>query len=112
MANPRQLRLIAESSGKNHQVDAGMLAQLARMDPSLLHPISRGGQETELYQLTIQVRAALADVRTKLINTVRELVKPELPDDVQEVIGPLLERIEALTVSIEEQDRKIEAFLQ
>ena len=48
VANPRQLKLITESSRKNDRVDAEMPARLARVDPKLLRPIRHRGEEAQL----------------------------------------------------------------
>ena len=39
VANPRQVKLITESSRKDDRLDAETLARLARIDPELLRPI-------------------------------------------------------------------------
>ena len=39
VANPRQVKLITESSRKDDRLDAQTLARLARIDPQLLRPI-------------------------------------------------------------------------
>ena len=47
VANSRKLRAIYESDRKNDELDALMLARLARMDPSLLSPIQHRGDEAQ-----------------------------------------------------------------
>lgn len=127
VANPRQLRLITESSRKDDRVDAEMLARLARVDAKLLRPIRHRSEEAQLDLMVIRARAALVEVRTSLINTVRGLTKAagdrlascdadqmgvekaaELPAGIQEAIRPLLEEVEVLTARIRQYDRKIE----
>ena len=39
VANPKQVKLITESSRKDDRLDAQTLARLARIDPQLLRPI-------------------------------------------------------------------------
>jgi transposase len=39
IANPRRVRLIAENDSKTDEVDAELLARLARVDPDLRKPI-------------------------------------------------------------------------
>jgi transposase len=39
VANPRQVKLITESTGKDDRLDAQTLGRLARIDPALLRPI-------------------------------------------------------------------------
>src|ERR1700733_10618206 len=55
VANPRNLRMIADSIRKSDQVDAHMLARLARVDPKLLSPIVHRKQE--IYPDIIQLKA-------------------------------------------------------
>jgi len=75
VANPRQLKLITESSRKNDRVDAEMLARLARVDPRLLRPIRHRGEEAQLDLMRIRARAALVEARTSLVNAVRGFSK-------------------------------------
>src|SRR5450755_3237631 len=48
VANPRQLKLISQSSRKDDRVDAEMLARLARVDPKLLRPIQHRSEQMQL----------------------------------------------------------------
>ena len=75
VANPRQLRLITESSRKDDRVDAQMLARLARVDVKLLRPIRHRGEEAQMDLMVIRARAALVEARTSLINAVRGFTK-------------------------------------
>ena len=128
VANPRQLKLISQSSRKDDRVDAMMLARLARVDPELLRPIQHRSEEAQMDLMAIRVRAALVDMRTKLVNTARGLAKamgerlPKCDADqlgvkqleslssqpLQAVLKPLLQQAEALTVQIKRSDRQIE----
>jgi transposase len=127
VANPRQLKLISESSRKNDRVDAEMLARLARVDPKLLRPIRHRGEEAQMDLMRIRARAALVEARTSLVNAVRGFTKAtgerlascdtdqmgvekmtELPAELQAVLRPLLEQVEALTAGIKKYDREIE----
>jgi len=127
VANARQLHLISRSSRKDDRLDARMLARLARADPQLLRPIAHRGEQAQLDLMTIRVRATLVETRTKLVNTVRGLVKPhglrlpacdagavrkhllsELPEPMQRTLQPLLEQIELLTAQIKDSDARIE----
>src|SRR5580700_11620522 len=76
VANPRKVKLIAQSVKKNDRMDAEQLARLARVDPKLLSPIQHRGPEAQADLAVIRARAALVDVRTELINTARGLAKP------------------------------------
>jgi transposase len=127
VANPRQLKLISTSSRKNDRVDAQMLARLARVDPKLLRPIRHRGEEAQMDLMAIRARAALVEARTSLVNAARGFSKTcgerleacdadqmgtekaaELPKGLQQVLRPLLEQVEALTMAIKECDRKVE----
>ena len=127
VANPRQLKLITQSSRKDDRVDAEMLARLARVDPKLLRPIRHRGEAAQMDLMAIRARAALVEARTSLVNAARGFSKTtgerlagcdadqmgmekasELPKGLQEVLRPLLEQVEALTAAIKECDRKLE----
>jgi transposase len=127
VANPRQLKLISQSSRKDDRVDAEMLARLARVDPKLLRPIQHRSEQMQLDLMAIRVRAALVDVRTTLINSARGQAKAMgerlpacdadnmgvaqlagLPKAVQVLIEPLLQEVEALTVRIKKCGAQIE----
>ena len=127
VANPRQLKLISQSSRKDDRVDAEMLARLARVDPKLLRPIQHRSEQMQLDLMAIRVRAALVDVRTTLINSARGQAKAVgerlpacdadnmgpgqlagLPEAVQVLIKPLLKQAEALTAEIKARDAQIE----
>ena len=127
VANPRQLKLITESSRKSDNVDAETLARLARVDPSLLRPIRHRSERPQMDLMGIRTRAALVQARTSLVNTARGLVKaigerlPKvdaealdferadgLPAALQDVLKPLLVTVEELTEKIKAADREIE----
>ena len=127
VANPRQLKLISQSSRKDDRVDAQMLARLARMDPELLRPIRHRSEQVQLDLMRIRVRAGLVEARTALVNQVRGLAKSMgerlapcdadqmsadklagLPALVREVLEPLAQEAEALTVRIKRSERQIE----
>jgi len=75
VANPRQVKLISESSRKDDRLDAQTLARLARIDPQLLRPIQHRSEVAQTALTVIRVRAALIAVRTSLVNTARGLAK-------------------------------------
>src|SRR4029450_3534447 len=52
-----------------------MLARLARMDPTLLHPIEHGSQEAQQDMLQLKLRDSLVRARVALINAVRFTLK-------------------------------------
>src|SRR5262249_29628862 len=75
VANPRQVKLITESSRKDDRLDAQTLARLARIDPQLLQPIQHRSEKAQTALMVIRVRAALIGVRSSLVNTARGLAK-------------------------------------
>jgi len=48
VANPRQVKLITESSRKDDRLDAQTLARLARIDPQLLRPIQHAAKRPNM----------------------------------------------------------------
>src|SRR5579862_7503781 len=63
VANPKQVKLITESSRKDDRLDAQTLARLARVDPQLLRPIQHRSDKAQAALMVIRVRAALMAVR-------------------------------------------------
>lgn len=55
--------------------DAEMIARLLRADRQLLHPVKLRSAEMQADLAVIRGRAALVEVRTQLVNTVRSLAK-------------------------------------
>ena len=60
---------------KNDRIDAAKLARLGRVDPQLLYPIQHRSTEIREDLLIVRVRDSLVESRTKLISTVRGMVK-------------------------------------
>ena len=126
VANPRKTRAIYQNERKSDRHDAMMLARLARMDPTLLHPVEHGSQEAQQDMLQLKLRDSLVRARVALINAVRftlkslgypvsnpsserfhKLVLSEVPESIGEMIAhnvaalaELTQRIKALDVSI------------
>jgi transposase len=133
VANPRQLKLITESTRKDDKLDARMLAKLARVDVDLLRPIRHRGEQAQMDLTLIRVRAVLVETRTKIVNATRGMVKgfgerlpacdamtmglaraSELPEALQTAFKHLLEEVEALSARIKECDAELDkiAFKQ
>lgn len=72
VANPRKVRLIAESTQKSDSEDARMLA---RLDRKLLFEIHHRNEAAQLDLTVIRARAGLVEARTKLVNSLRGLAK-------------------------------------
>jgi len=126
VANPRKTRAIYQNEMKSDRRDAMMLARLARMDPTLLHPVEHGSQDAQQDMLQLKLRDSLVRARVALINAVRftlkslgypvsnpsserfhKLVLSEVPESIGEMIAhnvaalaELTQRIKALEVSI------------
>jgi transposase len=75
VANPRRVRLIAESDSKNDKLDSQCLARLGRIDPQLLHPIKHRGEDAQRARLLLSSRDGLVRARTLLVNEVRGFAK-------------------------------------
>lgn len=127
VANPRRVRLIAESRNKCDRVDAETLARLARLDPKLLFGIRHRSETAQGDLITIRARAALVESRTRLINAARGLSKSfgerlkkcdaryvneelaaNLPAELKAALDPLLKQIGELSARIEEYDDAIQ----
>jgi transposase len=76
VANARRVKLISESSRKNDDVDAELLARLVRADRQLVSPVKHRGAEAQADLMGVRVRAQLVELRTQTINAARGLVKP------------------------------------
>lgn len=65
VANPRNVRLIGESTRKVDRLDARTLARLARIDPMLLSPVRHRGAEAQADLAVIRARRALVRARRR-----------------------------------------------
>ena len=129
VANSRKLRAIYQSDRKNDELDAQMLARLARVDPQLLSPIQHRGPQAQADLAVLRARDELVGCRTKLIGSVRGTVKAfgtrvrscsaeafhkvaagALPDELKPALEPLLAQIKELTSRIRAYDKHIEAI--
>jgi transposase len=127
VANARQVRVIYESDRKNDKVDARTLARLARIDKDLLHPIRHRSEKTQADLAMLRARDALVQVRTKLMNCARGMVKSvggrlpgasgecfakkvreHIPAAIRDALTPVLDQIEQLAAQLREYDKRIE----
>lgn len=127
VANPRRLRLIYQSTNKTDQLDAQALARLARTDRRLLYPIRHRGAEAQADLSVLRARGVLVEARTKLVNSVRGMLKSfgkrvkkcatgsfaekaaeEVPKAMKPAIDPLLETIKMLSEKIAAYDKTVE----
>lgn len=126
VANPRKLRLIAESDAKHDRADAQLLARLAHVGPALLAPIHTRSAQTQVDLTLIRAREVAVQTRTKIVNAVRGMVKstghrlpasPRLtfarkatevcPKALQPALLPLLRLVQTLTDDIAAFDRLV-----
>jgi transposase len=126
VANPRKLRLIYENEVKRDEVDAEMIARVARMDRKLLSPVVHRGAEAQAAMALIRSRDALVRARTMLVNHTRGTVKStgerlktcsaasfhrlegELPQQLVSALQPVMVVIAELSKWIREIENEIE----
>ena len=127
VGNPRKLRAIWDSNDKSDNRDAKMLARIARFDPELLYPINHRGEQAQVDLELLQARDILVKNRSRIINHVRSSVKSlggrlpkcsaecfhrkadkHLPEELCDILKPLLMIIEQLTTQIKTFDRQVE----
>ncbi len=75
VANVRKVRAIYSNERKCDELDAQMLARIARLDPKLLYSITHRGEKAQADLNIIRSRDSLVVARTKLINHVRGVIK-------------------------------------
>lgn len=126
VANPRKLRLIAESDAKHDRADAQLLARLAHVGPALLAPIQTRSAQTQIDLTLIRAREVAVQTRTKIVNAVRGMVKstghrlpasPTLtfarkateacPKTLEAALLPLIRLIQTITDDIAVYDRLV-----
>ena len=131
VANARKLKGVTQEEVRNDRRDAEQLAQLAHWSPKLLKGIQHRSAERQRDLTVIQARATLVRARTMLINATRGLVKsmgrrlpacsaesfpnqakPLLPGELAELIGPMVDQVQALNQQINKLDRQIEALVE
>jgi transposase len=127
VANPRRVRLIAESDSKSDRFDAEQLARLGRVDPALLSPVAHRGEAAQRARVLLLVRDGFVRARTQMINQARGCAKSlgtRLPSSSAEAfpkrvraavsmdlfpgLAILLGTIEQLTREIRQLDREVE----
>ena len=127
VANAQRMEGRKRRRRKNDRIDAAKLARLGRVDPKSLYPIQHRSTEVREDLLVIRVRDSLVESRTKLISTVRGMVKTlgarvqgcssvsfsgkaadQIPPAVQETLQPLLRLIQTLSEEIKSYEKRIE----
>jgi transposase len=127
VANPRRVQLISASHSKSDQADCELLARLGRVDVSLLAPIEHRGPAAHADLEQLKARDVLVQIRTKLVNHVRSVVKVlgvRLPSTTttafaSKTLGhmptqltPALQPIYQAIVSIEEQIKALDQGIE
>ncbi len=127
VANPRELSFIYRNTRKSDRTDAKKLAEIGRFDPQLLAPIRHRPESAQRDLALIRARAALVSSRTKLVNSLRGVIKSmggrlrkqaskcigtktraEIPEELYDVLSPLLGAIERITELVKIYDAKID----
>ena len=126
VANARKLRFIFGNDKKNDDIDAEMIARVARMDRKLLHPLEHRSEVDAEAMALIRSRDTLVRTRTALVNHVRGTVKSngermrgssasrfhklidEVPSVLAPALAPVMESIESINERIKGLDREIE----
>lgn len=131
IANPRQVRLIAESDRKRDRADAEQLARLGRLDPALLRPIQHRGPQAQQDLALLRARDMLVRTRSALVSHARGAVKAlggrlpacaaasfhrkaegQLPEALHAALQPLLMTIADLTARIRGYDQRVEEITE
>lgn len=129
VANPRKLRAIYQNERKSDELDARMLAKMARVDPSLLYPVEHVSERCQRDLLQIKLRDNLVRQRVDVISAVRFTLKSlgvHLPSPntnyfakrargllgerdagLLAMVEPSLRVIDTMTRQIKELDRRI-----
>jgi transposase len=127
VANARRMEGSKRRRRKNDRIDAIKLARLGRVDPKSLYPIQHRSTEIREDLLVVRVRDSLVESRTRLISTVRGMVKTmgarlagcssvsfsdkaadQIPHEVRETLQPILRMIQTLSEEIKSYEKRIE----
>lgn len=127
VANPAKVPSISRSQRKTDWRDAEHLARLARFDRSLLHEIRHRSEQTQKDLQVVRSRDAAVRARTKLINHIRGTMKAYghvpprcsadafvlrvqqwIPEELKEVLTPIVEATEKVTAVLRGYDKQIE----
>ena len=127
MGDTHRLALITQSLSKDDRTDAQRLAELGLRMPGMLNAVEPCSLAIQCDRAVLKARETLVETRTKLINTVRGVVKsfgeclpassseafvkkasPKVPDELRVALGPLLEVIQHVSDEIRRYDKHIE----
>ena len=126
MADTHNLALITQSMSKSDRRNAATLGELGLRMPQMLHTVNPCSLSTQTDRTVLRARDGAVQARTKLINTVRGMVKSfgerlpactteafakkaggAMPSSLQDTLGPLLLVIQHLSDEIRRYDKKI-----
>jgi transposase len=123
VANARKLRAISANERKCDRRDARILADLGRTHVRLLSPVAVRPEQVRRDLTLVRSRAALVEIRTALVNSVRGLAKSsgvrlpkcsaeslhkqEIPEPLRQVLAPMLASLEQITLNIRLYDKRI-----
>lgn len=129
VANARKLRAIYTNERKSDELDARMLAKIARLDPELLHPVQHGSEQAQHDLLAIKLRDTLVRQRVHIISSIRFSLKSlgirlkspssasfasyarkaleEYPETLP-MIDPALASLDGLNAAIKAYDKQIQ----
>ena len=127
MADTHRLALITQSLSKDDRTDAQRLAELGLRMPEMLNAVEPCSLGIQCDRAVLKARETLVETRTKLINTMRGVVKsfgerlpassseafvkkasPKVPDDLRDALEPLLGVIQHVSDEIRCYDKRIE----
>lgn len=131
LLDPRRLKLIAGTLYKDDKIDAEVLALLGWRVPEMLKVVRLREAKDQKALTLVRSRSALVESRTKLVNTVRGVLKPygirlpkegrssafirfareSLPAEMLTLIAPMLGAIEQLNTAIKQYDAEAELLL-
>jgi transposase len=128
VANPASL--YRKGRNKSDRIDAEKLARWGRADRDLLEPVRHASAEVQADMAIVQSRRSLIEMRAKLVNRCRGLVKsfgerlprcdtayfevkarPHIPPELAPAVEPLLETIGELNRRLEKLDDVIDALV-
>lgn len=131
VANSYKLRLISCNDKKSDRTDAMYLARLAAADPKLLHPVEHRSQAAYNDRCILIARDRLVGCRTKLINSIRGMVKTtgarvpsssttsfhnkapaHIPAELRPAVAPLLKTLAFLHAQIGKYDKLLDKKLE
>jgi transposase len=131
VANARDLRMIWASDKKDDREDAKKLARLLRADPKLLHGVEVKAKGRRDALAVVKARDCLSRCRTKLINTVRGLLKSEgvdsseikaagfgskasalIPAELKAALDPLVAQISNLDFELKSYDKQLARMMK